>query len=161
MTSISEKLADAAAKAGFKAVEFLFPYDFPAAEVAARLNASGLQQVLFNAPPGDWTKGERGQAALPGRQAEFREGFRKALDYMPKAMRRVMWTYLERRLAPWGGRVPLRVDWFAGKGLRPRAPQVIERPVAEGRLVSDHNPILVDLELGPDGESDMSEESDE
>ncbi|MCY1053520.1 endonuclease/exonuclease/phosphatase family protein [Nannocystis sp. SCPEA4] len=89
------------------------------------------------------------------------EIFRKALDYMPKAMRRVMWTYLERRLAPWGGRVPLRVDWFAGKGLRPRAPQVIERPVAEGKLVSDHNPILVDLELGPDGESDMSEESDE
>ena len=72
---------EAAAKAGFKAVEFLFPYDFPAAEIAARLKGSGLQQVLFNAPPGDWTKGERGQAALPGRQAEFREGFQKALDY--------------------------------------------------------------------------------
>jgi len=72
---------EAAAKAGFSAVEFLFPYDFPAAEIAARLSATGLQQVLFNAPPGDWTKGERGQAALPGRQAEFREGFRKALDY--------------------------------------------------------------------------------
>ena len=72
---------EAAAKAGFKAVEFLFPYDFPAGDIAARLNANGLQQVLFNAPPGDWTKGERGQAALPGRQAEFREGFKKALDY--------------------------------------------------------------------------------
>jgi len=84
------------------------------------------------------------------------ELFRKALDYMPRPMRRMMWNYLERKLRPWGGRVPLRVDWFAGKGLRPRAPQVIERPLADGRLVSDHNPILVDLEtsapFGPDGE---------
>ncbi len=72
---------EAAAKAGFTAVEFLFPYDFPAADIAQRLVDNGLRQVLFNAPPGDWTKGERGQAALPGRQAEFREGFRRALDY--------------------------------------------------------------------------------
>ena len=61
-----------AAKSGFKAVEFLFPYDFAAAEIAARLKDNGLQQALFNAPPGDWTKGERGMAALPGRQQEFR-----------------------------------------------------------------------------------------
>ena len=72
---------EAAAKAGFEAVEFLFPYDFPAADIASRLKGAGLQQVLFNAPPGDWAKGERGQAALPGRQAEFREGFQRALDY--------------------------------------------------------------------------------
>ncbi|WP_043364543.1 2-oxo-tetronate isomerase [Belnapia sp. F-4-1] len=67
--------------AGFEAVEFLFPYDFPAAEIATRLKDSGLSQVLFNAPPGDWATGERGQAALPGRQAEFREGVKRALDY--------------------------------------------------------------------------------
>lgn len=66
---------------GFAAVEFLFPYDFPATEIAARLKDNGLAQVLFNAPPGDWAKGERGQAALPGRQAEFREGVKQALDY--------------------------------------------------------------------------------
>lgn len=66
---------------GFAAVEFLFPYEFPAAEIATRLKDNGLSQVLFNAPPGDWAKGERGQAALPGRQAEFREGVRRALDY--------------------------------------------------------------------------------
>ncbi len=70
-----------AARAGFKAVEFLFPYEFPAAEIAARLKDNGLQQVLFNGPPGDWTRGERGIAALPGRQAEFREGIRQALKY--------------------------------------------------------------------------------
>ena len=58
----------AAAKDGFKAVEFLFPYDYPAAEIAARLRDCGLQQVLFNAPPGDWAAGERGitQQQLPG-----------------------------------------------------------------------------------------------
>ena len=72
---------EAAAKAGFKGVEFLFPYDFPAAEIAARLKANGLEQVLFNLPPGDWTKGERGLAALPGREAEFEAATRQALSY--------------------------------------------------------------------------------
>jgi len=71
----------AAAKSGFKAVEFLFPYEYPAAELRQRLSDAGLQQALFNAPPGDWGKGERGLASLPGRQAEFREGIHKALDY--------------------------------------------------------------------------------
>ena len=58
----------AAADDGFTAVEFLFPYDHPRAEVAARLADNGLQQVLFNAPPGDWTAGERGMASLGERQ---------------------------------------------------------------------------------------------
>jgi hydroxypyruvate isomerase len=66
---------------GFTAVEFLFPYEFPAAEIARRLQDNGLSQVLFNAPPGDWAAGERGCAALPGRGQEFRDGIRKALDY--------------------------------------------------------------------------------
>ncbi len=70
-----------AAKAGFTAVEFLFPYEHRPAEIAARLKNSGLQQVLFNAPPGDWAQGERGVAALPGRQREFREGIARALEY--------------------------------------------------------------------------------
>ncbi len=67
--------------AGFEAVEFLFPYEHPAEEIAARLKGEGLSQVLFNAPPGDWTAGERGIAAIPGRGEEFREGIRRALDY--------------------------------------------------------------------------------
>ncbi len=70
-----------AAEAGFKAVEFLFPYEFPAADIAARLRDNGLALVLFNAPPGDWAQGERGTAALPGRQQEFRDGVARALDY--------------------------------------------------------------------------------
>ncbi|MGJ7544959.1 2-oxo-tetronate isomerase [Variovorax sp. LT1R16] len=72
---------EAAAKDGFRGVEYLFPYAHPAAEIAARLQANGLQQVLFNAPPGDWEAGERGLACLPGREAEFREGIARALDY--------------------------------------------------------------------------------
>jgi 2-dehydrotetronate isomerase len=71
----------AAAKEGFTAVEFLFPYDYPAKELKQRLEANGLTQVLFNMPPGDWSKGERGLAALPGRQAQFREGVKLAVDY--------------------------------------------------------------------------------
>ena len=71
----------AAARDGFRAVEFLFPYDFPAATIAKALHDSGLQQVLFNAPPGDFAGGERGIASLKGREEEFRSGFARALDY--------------------------------------------------------------------------------
>ena len=70
-----------AAKAGFKAVEFLFPYDYAPAEVAAWLQKYGLKNALFNMPPGDFAGGERGIASLPGREAEFREGVAKAVEY--------------------------------------------------------------------------------
>ena len=56
---------EAAAKAGFTAVEFLFPYDHPAEEVGKRLKRNGLTQALFNLPPGNWDAGEKGFAALP------------------------------------------------------------------------------------------------
>ena len=64
----------AAAAESFQAVEYLFPYEHSAAEIKARLDAACLTQVLFNAPPGDWAAGERGLAALPGREAECRAG---------------------------------------------------------------------------------------
>jgi hydroxypyruvate isomerase len=70
-----------AKKAGFEAVEFLFPYDHPADEVAGALKDQGLTQALFNMPPGDWANGERGIAALPGRESEFRAAVDKALEY--------------------------------------------------------------------------------
>jgi len=72
---------EAAARDGFQAVEFLFPYACEAKELAARLKTHGLQQVLFNAPPGDWDAGEKGLACLPGREAEFEAGIARALDY--------------------------------------------------------------------------------
>ena len=71
----------AAAKAGFDAVEFLFPYDYSPAEVAQWHKENTLKNVLFNLPPGDWVAGERGIAALPGREAEFRAGVAKAIEY--------------------------------------------------------------------------------
>jgi hydroxypyruvate isomerase len=71
----------AAAQAGFKAVEYLFPYAHPKEAIAERLKRHGLQQVLFNLPPGEWDKGERGIAILPDRIEEFREGVGRALDY--------------------------------------------------------------------------------
>lgn len=71
----------AAAKAGFKGVEFLFPYDYTPAEVAGWLKENKLENALFNLPPGDFAGGERGIASLPGREQEFRDGVAKAIDY--------------------------------------------------------------------------------
>lgn len=71
----------AAREQGFTAVEFLFPYAFQPEEIAARLQREGLTQALFNLPPGDWDKGERGIACIPGREDEFRASVEKALPY--------------------------------------------------------------------------------
>lgn len=70
-----------AAKAGFKAVEFLFPYPFAAADIKRRLDDNGLKLVLHNLPAGDWDSGERGIACLPDREAEFKSGVGKAIEY--------------------------------------------------------------------------------
>ncbi|MFC4277810.1 2-oxo-tetronate isomerase [Achromobacter aloeverae] len=71
----------AAADDGYDAVEFMFPYPWPASGIAARLRAAGLRQVLFNAPPGDYAAGERGLAGLPGRREDFRDSILRALEY--------------------------------------------------------------------------------
>ncbi|KPQ27398.1 MAG: hydroxypyruvate isomerase [Marinobacter excellens HL-55] len=75
-----ERFARARA-AGFKAVEYLFPYDWPAEQIAAELKANDLTQVLFNLPPGDWQAGERGIACLPDRVEEFRAGVDQGIAY--------------------------------------------------------------------------------
>jgi len=87
---------EAAAKDGFRGVEFMFAYAYSAAAMAAQLQQHGLQQVLLNAPPGGgdngcgdvagsiataWNSGMRGTACLPGREAEFQSGVRLALQY--------------------------------------------------------------------------------
>jgi hydroxypyruvate isomerase len=92
----------AAARAGFTAVEFLFPYDHPAQEIRARLADNGLEQVLFNMPPGDWALGERGLACLPGRTAEFRAGVFRALEYAA--------VFGTKRLHCMAGLVPAGLD---------------------------------------------------
>ena len=72
---------DAARKAGFKAVEYLFPYAYDRKLLAEKLASAGLAQVLHNLPAGDWAKGERGIACLPDRVGEFRDGVGKAIEY--------------------------------------------------------------------------------
>ena len=72
---------DAAAKAGFKGVEYLFPYVAPAAQVAEKLNKAKLTQVLHNLPAGNWAAGDRGNAVDPARVGEFQDGVGKAIEY--------------------------------------------------------------------------------
>jgi hydroxypyruvate isomerase len=73
---------DAAAKAGFRAVECQFPYAVASAEIAARLKACDMKWVVFNAPPGKFEAGERGIASLPGRAQEFDLGTVRAMEYV-------------------------------------------------------------------------------
>ena len=72
---------DAAARAGFAEVEFVSPYDHPPEEVARAARDAGVRVALFNLPPGDWARGDRGMACDPGRSAEFKEGLARALAY--------------------------------------------------------------------------------
>ncbi len=72
---------EAAAAAGFKAVEFQVPYDYPVAELSARLRVNALKMVLFDAPMGAWDGGDRGLAAVPGREREFRDSLAKVIEY--------------------------------------------------------------------------------
>jgi len=72
---------EAAAKAGFAGVEYLFPYDFEAEDLAERLSRHDLKQVLHNLPAGNWAAGERGIAILPERREEFRAGVERAIAY--------------------------------------------------------------------------------
>jgi hydroxypyruvate isomerase len=72
---------EAAARSGFRGVEYLFPYPYPKEQLAERLHDLGLVQVLHNLPAGDWGKGERGIAVLPGRVDECRHGVDQAIEY--------------------------------------------------------------------------------
>jgi hydroxypyruvate isomerase len=72
---------DAARATGFRGVEFAQPYEYPAAEIAARLRDNQLECVLINLPMGDKSKGDFGIACRPGREAEFREGVRRGIEY--------------------------------------------------------------------------------
>src|ERR1035438_2147904 len=72
---------EAAANAGFRGVEYLFPYAYPKEQLAEKLGRHGLVQLLHNLPAGDWAQGERGIAALPDRIGEFQDGVGTAIDY--------------------------------------------------------------------------------
>src|SRR5688572_2204863 len=72
---------EAAARAGFRAIEMHWPYDTPARDVAALCRALGVKVLGINTRPGDLSKGERGLAALIGRTAEFRAAIDQSIDY--------------------------------------------------------------------------------
>jgi len=101
-----------AARAGFDAVEFLFPYGFDASEIKDRLATHKLKLVLHNLPAGDWDAGERGIACLPNRVEEFREGVARAIEY-------------GRKLG-----VP-KVNCLAGKAPAGIAPDVLRKTFVE------------------------------
>ena len=77
----AEGAREAAARAGFKGVEFALPYEYSAAELRSRLSNAGVELVLINSPAGNRAAGERGFACLPGRVDTFRDGVNQALDY--------------------------------------------------------------------------------
>jgi hydroxypyruvate isomerase len=123
----------AAAKAGFKAVEFLFPYDYPAADVARWLKDAGLENALFNLPPGDFAAGERGIASIPGREQEFQDGVAKALEYAA--------ALGTKTLHAMAGLLPAGADyethratyidniWFAAKALGEKGLTLVIEPI--------------------------------
>jgi hydroxypyruvate isomerase len=123
----------AAKQCGFKAVEYLGAYDQSPEIVAAALEKNGLVQALFNMPPGDWTAGERGIAALPGREAEFRAGVDKALVYAKATKCRLL--HAMAGLRPEGGdrgeaeRVYVGNLRYAAERLAPEGVTVIIEPI--------------------------------
>ena len=113
---------EAAAKAGFKGVEYLFPYPYPKEQLSEKLAQHGLIQVLHNLPAGDWAKGERGIACLPDRVGEFQDGVGKAVD--------------ARRRRNRGLRLALRVDDRHARILRHlfgNSPYAVRRVPGHGR----------------------------
>lgn len=123
----------AAAADGFEAVEYLFPYDYPAEDLRARLSAHGLTQALFNAPPGNWAAGERGIASLPGRQAEFRDGMARAFDYAGMLGNRKIHV-MAGRLSEAGARAPQRAQYlenlrWAADAARAHALMLVIEPI--------------------------------
>ena len=108
---------EAAARDGFKGVEYMSPYEFEASEIDARLQAHGLEQVLFNTPAGGleragmaraWEAGERGRACQPGQEKEFRHGIEMALDYAQRL--RCPRIHILAGLVPEAHRRPPRPD---------------------------------------------------
>lgn len=72
---------DKAAQCGFRAVEFMFPYDYDIEVLQHKLSSNNLEHTLHNLPAGDWAAGERGIACIPGREEEFRDGVAVAIRY--------------------------------------------------------------------------------
>ncbi|MBA2246849.1 MAG: TIM barrel protein [Chloroflexia bacterium] len=121
---------DHAANAGFRAVEFMFPYDEPASTVLEAIERNTLELVLFNLPAGDWAAGDRGMAAQPSRTDEFREGVTMALEYLV-ALRPRMLNCLVGKVDPNANDSGVLVDnvRYAADSLRATATTLLVEPV--------------------------------
>src|SRR5258707_8852019 len=121
---------DAAAKAGFTAVEFLFPYDHPAEAIGERLRRNGLTQALFNLPPGNWDAGEKGFAALPDRFADLQQSLQTALPYaQATGVKRLhLMAGIARRSDPQAGAAFNKAGLWAAEFLQPHGLDVVIRP---------------------------------
>ena len=106
----------AARRAGFDAVEFVSPYEHPASDVAAAARGAGVEVALFNLPPGDWAKGDRGVACDPARTAEFREGVERGLEYA-RALRCTRVHAMAGVRPPGVGESELRATYVASRRL--------------------------------------------
>lgn len=114
---------EAAARAGFSAVEFQFPYDHPSADIRGQLDATGLRLVTFNMPAGNWNRGDRGLGCVADRVSEFRDGVESAIDYA-RALGCRQLNCLSG-VAPAGGDFDKILDTFVGN-LRHAAARLAE-----------------------------------
>ena len=147
----------AARKAGFRAVEYQYPYDFAAAEVARAVREAGVEVVLHNMPPGEPQRDERGTACLPGREQRFREDLERAIEYARAA--RCASLHLMAGVAPPGAeRSALHATYMANlrqaakrlekEGMRLLIEPLSERTVANCFLRSSAQAAQVLEDLG-------------
>ncbi len=115
---------EAAAECGFDAVEVLFPYDYPAERIAERLERNKLRMVLINTPPGNSAAGERGLAALPGREHDFRDAIQRTAEYAQTTGARRVHVMAglaecgdERAARTYRDNIAFAADYFAPRGI--------------------------------------------
>ncbi|MEO6779967.1 MAG: 2-oxo-tetronate isomerase [Bradyrhizobium sp.] len=122
---------DAAAKAGFTAVEFLFPYEYPADRIGERLHRNRLTQALFNLPPGNWEAGEKGFASLPDRFADLQASLRTALPYVQATgvKRLHLMAGMARRSDPTAVAAFRKSVQWAAEFLRPHGLDIVIEPI--------------------------------
>jgi len=149
----------AAARAGFRAVEYQYPYEWPAADIARAARAARVEVVLHNMPPGDAARGERGTACLPGREARFREDLERAIDYA-REVQCASLHLMAGVMPPGAGHAAYHAAYVAnlrhaarrlrGLGMRLLIEPLSERTVANCFLRSSRQAVQVLDEVGAD-----------
>lgn len=134
-----------AASSGFRAVEFLFPYDFEVGALREALGRAQLKLDLFNLPAGNWAGGERGTAVLPERRAEFRRGLEAALRYAAALETRKLNCLVGLRDAQIAGS-PERGEPGTGELAYPRILGELDELGYSGRVGLEYRPTVPTIE---------------